>query len=308
MGCGLGGGAGFARGADDVEGQVQEDRGDAGGGYSALEDQAYGLGELIVELRDGGGDDAERQAHGHDDEVAGLGEVHPGERLDTGGRDRPEEDEPRAAEHRQRDGGDKAPELGKQTEQDQDSAPNGDHEPALDVAEPDEPDVLGEGGKGKSVQHSGKRGRKTICAQTPRDVVRADFLLRHLADGENIRGRLDHHDEHDERHGDDGDYREDRQPEVEWRGDTDPRRIPHPAEVRDSNDSGERRPNYEAEQDSDTSQKAAEDASDSEDQDQHPEREGDVTDVAEGIRRRVAAASTVRSPATITEPYIPGSP
>jgi hypothetical protein len=218
--------------ADHVEDEVQDESADAAQRDAAAEHHLERGREVLEELGEDHRGERESEAHGDDEDVPGTAEVHPLQRLDAYRRDRAEERERRSPDDRGRDGGHYRGQLRQEPEDYHDPAGRGDHPPAPDPRQPDQPDVLGEAGVGEGVEDPSDERREPVGAQRAGDVPGSEALADDLAGREGVAGGLDHGYEH---HDDHRDYRRDlevRQPVVEGGGDPEPAGLRDLAEVR----------------------------------------------------------------------------
>ena len=194
--------------ADVVEHQVEPDRGDAAQGDPAAQDDLRPFRHRLGHVGLGGHVHGQAHAGGHDDHVAVVVEVHPGQGLEADHGHRGEHGQRGPAEHRVRDAGHDRRRLRQQPEDDHDHPGRGHHVAALDPGQPDQADVLGEAGVRERVQDAANHGGQAVGAQRAGDVLAHDALLHDLAGGEHVTGGLDGGDQHDHDHRDDGGQRE----------------------------------------------------------------------------------------------------
>src|SRR5215216_1888172 len=270
----------------DVEDQVEDDGADAAQGDAAGDDGLHRLGEVGHDRRVDGRGHGEAEADGQDDHVALVVEVDPAHGLDADHGHGPEQGEAGPAEHRRRDRGHDGPDLGDQADEDHEQPGGGDHPAALDLGQPDQPDVLGEAGVGEGVEDAAQGGGQAVGPQGPGHVLLVHRLVHDLAGGEHVAGGLDHGDQHDDDHRDDRGHVEGGGAEVEGGGDAEHVGPRDSAEVGEVEDPAGQGADQQPDEHRDGGHEAAEGAVDAQDDQQGEAGQGQVAELAEG--RRVA--------------------
>jgi hypothetical protein len=214
-----------------------------------------------------------------DDQVAVVGEVDLAQRLDADDRDRGEQSECRAAQHRVRDRRHDRGHLGQETQDDHDDARGGDHPAALHAGKSHQADVLGERGVRERVEDTADRGGRAVGAEHVADVGGLDPLADDLAGRHGAARGLDRGDQQDDDHHDARDEAELGHAEQEWQGEPDRAGRADLVEVHVAEREGHCAADHQAEQYRDGGDEAAEDALDGNDDRDGAERVEQPADV-----------------------------
>ena len=154
--------------------------------------------------------------------------LHRRQRADAAGRDHAEQRDAGAAEHRLRDALDDGAHLRGETEQDQHATGEGRDVAAAHPGDRHQADVLREGGVGERVEHTAEHGGQTVRAQAVGEPALVDLARRRSAPMARMSPVVSVMITRPTMHIDTiADDLEDREAEVERRGDADPVRVRH---------------------------------------------------------------------------------
>ena len=208
----------------------------------------------------------------HEQIVAVVLEVDRGEDARAGGRHHAEHHEAGAAEHHQRHGLDQRRHLGHKPEQQQDAAA-GDRDPArAHAGDADQADILRERRIGKGVEQPAQECADAVGPQAEGQRVAADRLAGDLAERQKHAEGFDHHHDHHDAHGDDGDELKFRHPEMQRQHDRGPWRCGDLLEMHDAKDCRKDGARDDAEQHCDIGDEAGAPFDQTEDHQQHEQR------------------------------------
>ena len=148
---------------------------------------------------------AQNQRDGGDDEVFGVGKIHPVVHPDAGpgDGDQAEDDNGDPAHHRQRNGLDQRPKLGRKAQQQRQQGRYQEHGGGIDARGRHHADVFGIGGHAGATARTADHGGDAIADEGAAHVL-VEVFARHGGDGLDVAQVLGHQDDyhrHDEQHG-----------------------------------------------------------------------------------------------------------
>ena len=124
----------------------------------------------------------------------------------------------------------------------------------------------------KRVEDSADQGADAVGAQAPGERVTIDSFAGDFSERQKHPERFDHHHDHYDAHGDDGDKLKLRQPEMQRQHDRSPGRGEHFFEMHDSQHAGQQRACDDAEQHRDVGDEAGAPLDQAENHEQHEQR------------------------------------